>query len=42
VTARSRPRRSNLQGIYSTVQYPTTFGPDLDRWKPFPPLSKET
>jgi ketosteroid isomerase-like protein len=38
VPARSRPRRSNLQGIYATIQYPTTLGPDLDRWKPFPPL----
>jgi hypothetical protein len=38
VPPRSRPRRSNLQGIYTTVQYPTTFGPDLDRWRPFPPL----
>jgi ketosteroid isomerase-like protein len=38
VAPRSSPRRSNLQGIYSTIQYPTTFGPDLDRWKPFPPL----
>jgi hypothetical protein len=38
VPARSSPRRSNLQGIYATIQYPTTFGPDLDRWRPFPPL----
>jgi ketosteroid isomerase-like protein len=38
VPPRSRPRRSNLQGIWSTVQYPTTFGPDLDRWRRFAPL----
>jgi ketosteroid isomerase-like protein len=37
--ARSRPRRSNLQGIAATVQYPTTFGPDLERWRPFPPAA---
>jgi ketosteroid isomerase-like protein len=36
VPARSRPRRSNLQGIYATVQYPTTLGPDLERWQPIP------
>jgi ketosteroid isomerase-like protein len=39
VPPRSSPRRSNLQGIYSTIQYPTTSGPDLDRWKAFPPVS---
>jgi ketosteroid isomerase-like protein len=39
VPARSRPRRSNLQGIYATIQYPTTLGPDLERWQPFPALS---
>jgi uncharacterized protein len=35
VPPRSSPRRSNLQGIASTIQYPTTFGPDLERWRPF-------
>jgi ketosteroid isomerase-like protein len=37
--ARSRPRRSNLQGIAATIQYPTGGGPDLERWKPFEPLT---
>jgi ketosteroid isomerase-like protein len=35
---RSRPRRSNLQGIATTIQYPTGGGPDLERWKAFEPL----
>ena len=34
VEAPSRPRRSNLQGIASTIQTPTFFL-DLDRWTPF-------
>jgi len=38
VPPRSSPRRSNLQGIAATIQYPTTFGPDLERWRPFEPL----
>jgi ketosteroid isomerase-like protein len=39
VPPRSTPRRSNLQGIASTIQYPTTAGPDLERWRPLPPLT---
>ena len=39
IPARSRPRRSNLQGIATTVQYATTYGPDLERWRPFPPVA---
>ncbi|KJS05988.1 MAG: hypothetical protein VR73_10875 [Gammaproteobacteria bacterium BRH_c0] len=35
VPPRSSPRRSNLQGIASTIQYPTSLGPDLERWRPF-------
>jgi ketosteroid isomerase-like protein len=38
-TPRSSPRRSNLQGIANTIQYATAFGPDLDRFKPFPPVA---
>ena len=34
VPPRSRPRRSNLQGIAATIQYPT-MGLDLERWRPF-------
>ncbi|KJS05991.1 MAG: hypothetical protein VR73_10890 [Gammaproteobacteria bacterium BRH_c0] len=30
------PRRSNLQGIATTIQYPTMFL-DLERWRPFKP-----
>jgi hypothetical protein len=37
VPPRSRPRRSNLQGIAATIQYPTMFC-DLERWQPFDPL----
>jgi len=36
VAPRSRPRRSNLQGIAATIQYPTMFC-ELDRWKAFEP-----
>jgi uncharacterized protein len=39
VPPRSRPRRSNLQGIAMTVQYKPNTGPDFDRWRPFPPVS---
>jgi ketosteroid isomerase-like protein len=35
VPPRSTPRRSNLQGIATTIQYPTGGGPDLERWRPF-------
>jgi hypothetical protein len=38
VPARLRPRPSNLQGIYTTIQCAATFGPDLERWRPFEPL----
>jgi len=38
VPARLRPRRSKLQGIYTTIQYTATLGPDLERWRPFEPL----
>jgi ketosteroid isomerase-like protein len=34
VPPRARPRRSNLQGIAATIQYPTMFC-DLERWRPF-------
>jgi ketosteroid isomerase-like protein len=37
VPPRSTPRRSNLQGIAATIQYPTMFR-DLERWRPFDPL----
>jgi ketosteroid isomerase-like protein len=37
VAPRSTPRRSNLQGIAATIQYPTMFR-DLERWRPFDPL----
>jgi ketosteroid isomerase-like protein len=36
VPPRSTPRRSNLQGIAATIQYPTMFC-DLERWRPFNP-----
>jgi hypothetical protein len=36
VTPRSTPRRSNLQGIAATIQYPTMLL-DLERWRPFAP-----
>lgn len=36
--APTRPRRSNLQGIATTIQYKNNESPDLERWRPFPPL----
>lgn len=38
VPPRSRPRRSNLQGIATTIQYPTMFL-ELERWTPFEPVA---
>jgi hypothetical protein len=39
VPPRSSPRRSNLQGIATTIQYETTLGPDMERYRPFPPVT---
>ena len=39
VTPRATPRRSNLQGIAATIQYPTMFR-DLERWRPFEPVAR--
>src|SRR3546814_15526691 len=33
VPPRSRPRRSNLQSIATTIQYETSAGPDLERYR---------
>src|SRR3546814_16989789 len=38
VPHRSRPRRSNLQSIATTIKYETSAGPELERSRPFDPV----
>src|SRR3546814_20139732 len=39
VPPRSRPRRPNLQSISTTIQYETSAGPDLERYRPLDPVT---